>query len=216
MNEPLQAFDPATAEACAKICDEAAKYVAGTDDRAQLASRIGMMGAKIRALSSCRCAGLSPDPLDDELSHLFQLANDEGTAQIHDSAIRIYGLVKRLKENLHDANGVANLAIKHRDSAEAALAKCEECGHGPCETCLNTGYKYPDQAELALAAIELAKLPTDLYWLFAKGRTRPAEPLWAIQILNGSEVIAEAEGAHPADTVRLGAARLSLVGSPDR
>lgn len=95
-----------------------------------------------------------------------------------------------------------------------ALAKCEECGNGPCESCMNTGYKYPPQAELVLAAIELAKLPDDLYWLLAKGRTMPTEPLWAIQILNGLEVIAEAEGEHAADTVRLAAAKLGDVGGP--
>jgi hypothetical protein len=74
---------------------------------------------------------------------------------------------------------------------------------------MNTGYAYPDRAELILAAIELAKLPGDVYWLLAKGRTRPDEPLWAIQItdLNASKV-AEVEGDHPADVVRAAAAKL--------
>jgi hypothetical protein len=75
---------------------------------------------------------------------------------------------------------------------------------------MNTGYKYPDRAELALAAEELAKLPGDVYWLFAKGRVTAGEPLWAIQITDlTANVIAEAEGAHPADTVRLVASKLA-------
>jgi hypothetical protein len=98
-----------------------------------------------------------------------------------------------------------------------ALTKCEYCGNGQCENCMNTGYKYPDRAELALAAIELVKLPSDIYWVLAKGRLRPAEPLWAVRITDQSgETITEAEGDHPADTVRLAAAKLSAVSQADR
>lgn len=106
-----------------------------------------------------------------------------------------------------------------------ALARCEYCGEGKhtglpggaCENCMNTGYKYPDQAELALAAIELAKLPGDVYWLLAKGRTRPTEPLWAIRITDqNADTIAEAEGDHPADVVRHVAALLGKVSPADR
>jgi hypothetical protein len=106
--------------------------------------------------------------------------------------------------------------MSHR-KASLALDVCEYCGPGKstglpgnaCENCMNTGYKYPDRAELALAAAELAKLPGNLYWLLAKGRTRPDEPLWGLQITNqNGSPIAEAEGDHPADVVRLAASRL--------
>lgn len=42
----------------------------------------------------------------------------------------------------------------------------------------------------------LASIPENVYWLLAKGRLRPEEPLYAIQLLRpGTEyVIAEAEG----------------------
>jgi hypothetical protein len=74
---------------------------------------------------------------------------------------------------------------------------------------MNTGYEYPYRAELALAAEELAKLPSNVYWLFARGRVTPGEPLFAIQITDlAANVIAEAEGVHPADTIRLAVSRL--------
>jgi hypothetical protein len=97
-----------------------------------------------------------------------------------------------------------------------ALEKCKYCGTGPCENCMNSGYAYPDQAELVLAGIELAKLPGDVYWLLAKGRTRPNEPLWAVQITDlDANKIAEAEGDHPADCVRAAwASALSSTHSP--
>lgn len=49
----------------------------------------------------------------------------------------------------------------------------------------------PSTVEAALAAI-----PENVYWLLAKGRLRPQEPLYAIQLLKPGteEVIAEAEG----------------------
>jgi hypothetical protein len=105
-----------------------------------------------------------------------------------------------------------------------ALAKCEYCGDGKhtglpgnaCENCINTGYKYPHCAELALAAIELAKLPGDVYWVLGKGRLRPAEPLWAVRITDQSgETITEVEGDHPADTVRLAAAKLASLNAEE-
>src|SRR5579859_699865 len=48
-----------------------------------------------------------------------------------------------------------------------------------------------------LASIEdaIALIPADLYWLIAKGRMRPTEPLYGVQLLRpGSEIpIAESE-----------------------
>lgn len=67
-----------------------------------------------------------------------------------------------------------------------------------------------DRVELALAATELAKLPGDVYWLLAKGRTRPDEPLWAIQITDmEANKIAEAEAERPADCIRAAASSLT-------
>jgi hypothetical protein len=109
--------------------------------------------------------------------------------------------------NDHEAN---LLPDEPQTVPDSALAKCEECGIGPCESCMNSGYKHPDRAELALAADELAKLPDAVYWLLAKGRTRPDEPLWGIGITNhAGEAIAEAEGDHPADVVRAAASKIS-------
>jgi len=66
------------------------------------------------------------------------------------------------------------------------------------------------RAELALAAEELAKLPGDVYWIFAKGRTRPDEPLWGIQITDKTGIVlALVEGEHPVDTVRHAASLLT-------
>src|SRR3954462_5177751 len=69
-----------------------------------------------------------------------------------------------------------------------ALAPCEYCGSGKrtglpgnaCEHCMNTGYAHPDKSELALAAVELEKLPSNVFWVLAKGRLTPTEPLWAV------------------------------------
>ena len=66
------------------------------------------------------------------------------------------------------------------------------------------------RAELALAAEELANLPGDVYWIFAKGRTRPDEPLWGIQITDKTGIVlALVEGEHPVDTVRHAASLLT-------
>lgn len=130
-------------------------------------------------------------------------------------------IVKRLRERASVAReentGTAiGDALHFEEAANAierldALAKCESCGNGACESCMNTGYQHPHKAELALASVELAKLPADAYWLLAKGRTRPDEPLWGVRITDqDGNPIAEAEGDHPADVVRHAAA-LSLL-----
>jgi hypothetical protein len=116
--------------------------------------------------------------------------------------------VRRFKHDLSSTSPQPTL------ETDSPLAKCEECGTGPCESCMNSGYKHPDRAELALAADELAKLPGDVYWLLAKGRTRPDEPLWGVGITNkAGDAIAEAEGDHPADVVRAAASQISRSAS---
>jgi len=85
-------------------------------------------------------------------------------------------------------------------------ARCEYCGSGPCENCRNSGYADPEKAEMFLAAIELAKLPSP--WVFAKGRTRPDEPLWGVRLTDEEgNITSEAESEHPADAIRLAVSR---------
>lgn len=113
--------------------------------------------------------------------------------------------------------------MTHREAIQA-LQFCGYCGEGrytglpsnACENCMNTGYAYPNRAELQLAAVELAKLPPDVYWLFGKGRLSKGEPLWAVQINDPLtlEVVAEAEASHPADAVRLAHAKYCATLSP--
>lgn len=96
---------------------------------------------------------------------------------------------------------------------ELAPAKCEHCGSGPCENCMNSGYADPETAEMFLAAIELAKLPS--YWLLAKGRVRPDEPLWGVRLTdNEGNITAEAESEHPADAIRLAVSRHPVLSQP--
>lgn len=96
---------------------------------------------------------------------------------------------------------------------DLAPAKCQYCGQGPCENCMNTGYADPEKAELFLAAIELAKLPS--YWVFAKGRTRPDEPLWGIRLTdNDGNVTSEAESEDPVHAVRMAVSRHPVLSQP--
>jgi hypothetical protein len=68
------------------------------------------------------------------------------------------------------------------------------------------------QSDLELVAVELAKLPNNVYWVLAKGRLTPTEPLWAVRITDlAGETILETEGDHPADTVRAAADKLSIL-----
>lgn len=114
------------------------------------------------------------------------------------------------KGDPRDVAAYAAFCWHHGWPTSSALAKCEDCGAGPCESCMNSGYQHPERAELALAADELAKLPGDVYWLLAKGRTRHDEPLWAIQLTDlDANKLAEVEGDHPADCVRAAASTLS-------
>lgn len=39
----------------------------------------------------------------------------------------------------------------------------------------------------------LTLIPDGMWWLIGKGRTRPDEPLYGVQILDGERVVAEAE-----------------------
>jgi hypothetical protein len=54
--------------------------------------------------------------------------------------------------------------------------------------------RYTESLDAAVALVA-----DDLYWLIAKGVTRPDEPMYGAQILAGTDVIAEAEhNANPA------------------
>lgn len=48
--------------------------------------------------------------------------------------------------------------------------------------------RYTESADAALTLI-----PDGMWWLIGKGRTRPDEPLYGVQILDGERVAAEAE-----------------------
>ncbi len=54
-----------------------------------------------------------------------------------------------------------------------------------------------------VAEDKLAAIPDHLYWLMGKGRTRPAESLYAVQLIDPESgiAIAEAEAEHLADAV---------------
>lgn len=51
----------------------------------------------------------------------------------------------------------------------------------------------------------IAAIPSQYYWIAAKGRTRPTEPLYAIQILDAetSSIIAQAEAETLEDSIAL-------------
>jgi hypothetical protein len=104
-----------------------------------------------------------------------------------------------------------------------ALARCEYCGDGKhtglpnnaCENCMNSGYAHPDRAELVLASLELLKVRGDAYWVLAKGRLHPDEPLWGFRITDQSgNVLSETEGDHPVDAIRAAMAMHDAVSSP--
>jgi hypothetical protein len=70
-------------------------------------------------------------------------------------------------------------------------------------------------AALTQAIGELADLPADLYWIFAKGRLTLREPLWAVRITDQAGLaLAEAEGDTPVDAVRKAKAALLLTIEP--
>jgi hypothetical protein len=62
------------------------------------------------------------------------------------------------------------------------------------------------------AADELALLPDDVYWLFAKGKTRPNEPLFGIQLQDkNGKILFQAEHDDPCECVRLARSGLDEI-----
>jgi len=49
-----------------------------------------------------------------------------------------------------------------------------------------------DRANLA-AALSISTIPADINWLIGKGKTRPDEPLYGVQLLQDLKVVAQAE-----------------------
>lgn len=47
----------------------------------------------------------------------------------------------------------------------------------------------------------IASIPHDLNWLIGKGKTRPDEPPFGVQLLRGLKVVAETEGDDLAETI---------------
>lgn len=50
-----------------------------------------------------------------------------------------------------------------------------------------------DEAQQTLSCA-LASIPAHLYWIAGKGRTRPSEPLYGVQLIDRESGIAIAEG----------------------
>jgi hypothetical protein len=63
----------------------------------------------------------------------------------------------------------------------------------------------------------IASIPSDLYWLIGKGRDRPDEPLFAVQLINpeSDSVISEAEGDSVAEVVALAIGQLTNCQRPE-
>ncbi|MCK1503093.1 hypothetical protein [Bradyrhizobium sp. 188] len=49
----------------------------------------------------------------------------------------------------------------------------------------------------------IASIPAHFYWLMGKGRTRPSEPLYSVQLIDAESGVAvvETEGEDLADTI---------------
>jgi hypothetical protein len=63
----------------------------------------------------------------------------------------------------------------------------------------------------------IAAIPSGLYWLIGKGRTRPSEPLYGIQLIDPESdvVVAEAEAEQLADAINAAVAKLSACHRPE-
>lgn len=104
------------------------------------------------------------------------------------------------------------------------------------KTCNSTGHFYPRKlaeelacemnrlAEAALlrtAALNnpetvvaaIASIPSEYFWLLAKGRLSPAEPLYAIQLLEAgtNRIVAEAESDDIAECIRAAIAKVGAA-----
>jgi len=69
------------------------------------------------------------------------------------------------------------------DVADLALQLVDRC----TPNALPTSHSQPEIANA------IASIPSDLNWLIGKGKTRPDEPPYGVQLLRGLEVVAEAE-----------------------
>lgn len=59
----------------------------------------------------------------------------------------------------------------------------------------------PQEATETLAGI-IASIPADLNWLIGKGKTRPDEPPFGVQLLRGLKIVAETEGDDICETIK--------------
>lgn len=59
----------------------------------------------------------------------------------------------------------------------------------------------------------IASIPDRVYWLIGKGRTRPTEPLYAIQLIDPESGVAiiETEGEDLAETIGAAVEKLSRL-----
>lgn len=57
----------------------------------------------------------------------------------------------------------------------------------------------------------IASIPAHFYWLMGKGRTRPSEPLYAVQVIDPESgiAIAEAEAEQLVDAINAAIERLT-------
>lgn len=63
----------------------------------------------------------------------------------------------------------------------------------------------------------LASIPAHLYWLIGKGRTRPSEPLYAVQLIDPESgvAIAEAEAEQLVDAISAAIKQLTTSPRPE-
>lgn len=64
-----------------------------------------------------------------------------------------------------------------------------------------------------MIADAIASIPDRVYWLIGKGRTRPTEPLYAIQLIDPESGVAivETEGEDLAETISASVEKLSML-----
>lgn len=63
----------------------------------------------------------------------------------------------------------------------------------------------------------IASIPAHLYWLMGKGRTRPSEPLYAVQLVDPESGVAivETEAEHLADAINAAVGQLNTSQRPE-
>ncbi|MCK1693704.1 hypothetical protein [Bradyrhizobium sp. 144] len=67
------------------------------------------------------------------------------------------------------------------------------------------------QSPVQTVSHAIASIPVHLYWLIGKGRTRPTEPLYAVQLIDAESGIAivETEAEQLVDAINAAVARLN-------